>query len=141
MDLLDGGFEVDAGWAFRPRGVEWGGDRSGWRVGAELASVWAVEVEVTGGSFDSPAAFVDQGVVMPAEESQIAEAGRSTFGPGDEMVDIAPAGGPVATGEDTVEVSSHDGDSQGGCDQSLGSSHVEGLTVGSEHDSGQVGVT
>ena len=57
------------------------------------------------------------------------------------MVDVAPAGGPVATGEDTVEVSSHDRDPQGWGDQSFGSSHVEGLTVGSEHDSGQVGVT
>ena len=57
------------------------------------------------------------------------------------MVNIAPAGGPVATGEDTVQVSGHDCDPEGGGDQSLGSSHVEGLTVGSEHDPGQVGVT
>ena len=57
------------------------------------------------------------------------------------MVDVAPAGGPVATGEDTVEVSGHYCDSEGWGDQSFGSSHVEGLTVGSEDDSGQVGVT
>ena len=57
------------------------------------------------------------------------------------MVDIAPAGGPVATGEDTVQVSGHDRDAEGGGDQAFGPAHVEGLTVGSEYDSGQVGVT
>ena len=57
------------------------------------------------------------------------------------MVDIAPAGGPVTTGEDTMQVSGHDRDPEGRGDQSFGPSHVEGLTVGSEDDSGQVGVT
>ena len=110
MDLLDGGFEVDAGWAFRLGVVVWGGDWSWCRVDAELASVGTVEVEVTGGSFDAPASLVDQGVVMSAEEDQIVEAGGPTLCPGDEMVNVAPAGGPVASGEDTVEVSGHDCD-------------------------------
>ena len=121
--------------------MEWGGVWSGWALGSELASVGSVEVELAWGSFDSPPSFVDQGVVMPAEEDQIFEARKPSFGPWDEMVDVTPAGGPVASGKDTVEVPGHDSDSQGRGDQSLGPSHVEGLAVGSEHDPGQIGVT
>jgi hypothetical protein len=48
-------------------------------VDAELASVGTVEVEMAGGSFDAPASFVDQGVMMPAEEDQIVETGGSAL--------------------------------------------------------------
>ena len=57
------------------------------------------------------------------------------------MVNITPAGGPVATGEDTVQVSGHDCDPEGRGDQAFGPAHVEGLTVGTEHDPGQVRLT
>ena len=66
-------------WAFRPGVVVWGRDRSWWRFDAELASVGPVEVEIAGFPLDAPASFVDQGVVMSAEEDQIVEAGRPTF--------------------------------------------------------------
>ena len=137
----DGGFDVDHWWPFRPGFVEWGGVWSGWGLGSELAPVGSVEVEVAWGSFYSPPSFVDQGVVMPAEEDQIFEARKPSFGPWDEMVDVTPAGGPVASGEDAMEVTGHDCDSQGRGDQSFGPSHVEGLAVGSEYDPGQIGVT
>ena len=51
----------------------------GWRFDAELASVGPVEVEMAGVPFDPPASFVDQGVVMAAEEDQIVETGGTTF--------------------------------------------------------------
>ena len=79
MDLLDGGFDVDAGWAFWLGVVVWGRDRSGFWFDAELASVGPVEVELAGGCFDPPASFVDQGVMMAAEEDQIVETGGTTF--------------------------------------------------------------
>ena len=79
MDLLYGSFEVHAWWAFRPGVVVWGGNWSWFRVDAELASVGTVEVEMAEGSFDAPTSFVDQGVMMPAEEDQIVETGGSAL--------------------------------------------------------------
>ena len=40
-----------------------------------------------------------------------------------------------------MEVTGHDCDPKGRRDQSLGSSHVEGLAIGPEYDPGQMGVT
>lgn len=102
---------------------------------------WADRGRGGRGPVDTPSSFMNQAVMVPAEHDQVVEAGGTALGPGDEMVDVTPGRRPVASREDAVQVTGDDGDPEGGCDQSLGPSHVERLAVGTKDDPGQVGIT
>lgn len=73
-------------------------------LSSELAPVGAVEAQVSRCSLEGPSSFVDEDVMMTAEQDQIVDAGNATVGPMVEVMDIAPMREPIAPGEDTSQV-------------------------------------
>jgi len=63
---------------------------------------WCLMVEVLG------VLFVDEGVVISAEETQVVEDSFASVGPEDDVVDVAPSRGPGAPGVGAVTVSGDD---------------------------------
>ena len=87
-----GGFEESSGWEHGwwndvDDGV---GNGPGWGVGAEFCPVGSVEAEIAGSSGDGPPTFVDEDMMVTAEEDQIVDVGLTAVRPMGEMVDIAP---------------------------------------------------
>ena len=62
-----------------------------------------------GGDDDEPAVAVDEGVMEPAEQGAVVEAGVAALGPGPAVVDVAPGGWPITAGEHTAAVAGRDG--------------------------------
>ena len=61
---------------------------SGWGVGS--ASLGRREDGVGGGAGEGPSVFVDEGVVVSADEDEVVEVGGSVFGSGEEVVGVGP---------------------------------------------------
>jgi hypothetical protein len=53
--------------------------------------------------------FMDQGVVVAAEETEVVENCFASVGPEDNVVDVTPAGRPATAGSGAVTVSGDDG--------------------------------
>ena len=62
----------------------------GWRVGSEMAAVGPMELEITGSAAEGPSPFMDEDMMMAAEEDQIVDVGLASVCPMLEMVDVAP---------------------------------------------------
>jgi len=87
--------------------MERAGRRWPWRrLGAQFGPIRPEETKFAGPAGESPAGFVDQDVMMPAEQDQIVDAGLPSFGPVDEMVDIAPIRDSITGREHTSQVPS-----------------------------------
>ena len=55
--------------------------------------------------------MVGEGVVVAEEETEVFEFGFASVGPVDDVVDVAPGGGSVASAPDAVPVPGDDGSS------------------------------
>src|SRR6478752_82193 len=89
---------------------------------------------------DLPVALVDQGVVETAETATIFHAGGSTVQPPDDVVDVAPAGRPVAAGEGASAVPQGHGAADAGGPDPGGPADVQRLPGGAEDGGDQVAV-
>jgi len=79
-------------------------------------------------------------VVGSAAEGEVVEVGFSAFGPGFEVVDVAPGWGSFASGVGAVPVPGDDRPGEVGRDRPGGAAEVDWLVSGSEDDSGDIGV-
>jgi hypothetical protein len=73
-------------------------------LGLELCPVRSIETETAGGSADGPPSFVDENMMVTAEEDQIVDLGLTAVRPMGEMVDVEPVGGLVTIGERTSQI-------------------------------------
>jgi hypothetical protein len=76
-----------------------------------VGSVDGEGVAVVGGG---PSGSVDDVVVVVAEQDEVGEVGGSAVFPVDDVVGVAPAGGPVAAGEDAAAVAGDERAALGG---------------------------
>ena len=77
-----------------------GGDE-GW---FESGAVWSVEDELVVLSFQLVAAFVAEVVVVGAQQGEVVEVGVSAVLPKHDVMRVAPAGRPAASGERAAAV-------------------------------------
>jgi hypothetical protein len=82
-----------------------------------------------------------QAVVIATEELEVGELGLPSLLPGEDVVDIAPAGRPVATGVTAMAVSHHHRPPEGGRDHPGLSPHIEGFGSRSHDHPGEGGIT
>jgi len=99
----------------------------GRRVGSELRAVRSVEAKLAGCPGDCPPSFVNEDVVVSAEEDEIVDPGVTSVGPMGEMVDIAPVRGSVTTGKHASQVPGTNRSPEGGGDQTSRPTDIEGL--------------
>src|SRR6476661_1297796 len=83
---------------------------------------------------------MDQGVVMTAQNGTVGHAGRSTVDPGLNVVQVGPAGGPVAAGEHASAVPEGDGAADAGGPDAGGAADVQRFTGGAEDGGDDVAV-
>lgn len=84
---------------------------------------------------------MDLGMVIAAEDTEVVDHGVAAFGPGHEVMDVAPGRLAAAAGGNTMPVPGDDGPSETGGDDPGLSSDVEDFGVGAENDPGHRGVT
>jgi hypothetical protein len=89
---------------------------------------------------DFPLFFVDQMVVVGAEEDAVVGAGGSAAGPVGDVVGFAPGCGHGAVGEGAALVSGVEGFADVGREDAGGAADVEDASFGAEEDGDDVGV-
>ena len=87
-----------------------------------------------------PVALMNQGVVISAKNGTVGHAGRSTVDPELDVVQVGPAGGPVAAGEDASAVAEGDGAADAGGPDAGGAADVQGFAGGAEDGGDDVAV-
>jgi hypothetical protein len=92
------------------RSVRWGG--------GEVAVGVAVK---------PPAALVDRPMMGPAHQGQVVEVGGAAMEPGDQMMGLTPARGPITAREDAATVADHQGGALGGRHHPGGPAHLQRL--------------
>src|SRR5262249_35951515 len=126
---------------------------AGWRPPLRgLAGRWAVAVQGAGAvgagggggavgvQVQLPAPPVDGGLVVePAQGDQIVQRSRPGAGSGDDVVDVADAGGLVAAGEGAVRVPGGGGAAQVGGDGFGGGAGVQRKADGGQRPAGEGG--
>src|SRR6266511_435064 len=70
-----------------------------------------------GVQMEGPAAFVDRGVMPPAQQQQVIQVRGATVGPGHQVVCVCPLWRAVAAGEAAALVAQGEGAALGGADQ------------------------
>src|SRR4029079_18671977 len=88
--------------------------------------------DVEGGDGGAQVVLVDPGVVGGAEPGEVGQGGRSAVCPVLDVMRLAPLRGPAAAGVGAALVPGPERGEQGGGDQSLGASHVQGLALGAQ---------
>ena len=83
---------------------------------------------------------MDDPVVVPAEQHQVVQAGRSVVGPVHDVVGVAHHRWFGAAGEGAVPVAADQGPPERGGDEAVGAADVEDLAAGAEGDGDDVGV-
>ena len=101
--------------------------------GEELGSVVGCEADLPGG-------VVDGAVMVGTKHHEISEISGAVIGPVPDVVGVAHDRWSCAAGECAVVVAGDERDPQGGGDEALGASDVEGLAGGAQADREDVGV-
>lgn len=89
---------------------------------------------------DRPSPFVDEMMVVSAQQDEVGQCGDSPVGPGDDVVGVGPGRRSGAAGEPAAAITDGEGPAECGGDEAGAAANVEGLPYWVQDDAGDTGV-